>query len=380
MNAPTPHASGPVAAAPDAPPDAADRRRVGVVPACAGAALHVQYVHGDVETLLADAEVLALIGFGAGAPRTHRDPRYLHVALQPLLAPAPFEVWRGTGPVGSGRDGAIAYAQDGQLLFGALQVDEVDADGTDPAAAIDHAADAAYAQIGAFLTRCGYPHALRIWNYLDAVTEGAGDDERYRRFCIGRARGMAASWAHGAPYPAATAIGRPPATPDVAAAPRRLQVYFLAARQSGQALENPRQTSAYRYPRQYGPQPPSFARAMLDPGLPLLISGTASVVGHASAHGGDVLAQLDETVRNLQALLDTARVALPALPPTLGAGSMLKAYVKDPADAARIAARLRRHLPVAAGVIALHAEICRTDLLIEIDGFHGAPVVGRDRE
>ena len=34
---------------------------------------------------------------------------------------------------------------------------------------------------------------------------------------------------------------------------------------TGTPVENPRQVSAYRYPRQYGPQPPSFARAMLPP-------------------------------------------------------------------------------------------------------------------
>ena len=31
---------------------------------------------------------------------------------------------------------------------------------------------------------------LRLWNYLDAINLGDGDDERYRRFCDGRARGM----------------------------------------------------------------------------------------------------------------------------------------------------------------------------------------------
>src|SRR3546814_12468443 len=58
--------------------------------------------------------------------------------------------------------------------------------------------------------------------------------------------------------PAATAIGR---CDDA----RVVQVYWLAARTPGMPVENPRQVSAYRYPRQYGPQQPSFARAMLPP-------------------------------------------------------------------------------------------------------------------
>ena len=90
---------------------------------------------------------------------------------------------------------------------------------------------------------------------------------------------------------------------------RVLQVYWLAARVAGTPLENPRQVAAYRYPRQYGPQSPTFARAMLPPAgsdMPLLLSGTASVVGHETRHPGDVLAQLDETFANLDSLLDIA--------------------------------------------------------------------------
>src|SRR6185312_12015184 len=51
-----------------------------------------------------------------------------------------------------------------------------------------------------------------------------------------------------------------------------LQVYALCAAQPGQALENPRQVSAWKYPRRYGPTAPSFARAMRLPGGALAIS------------------------------------------------------------------------------------------------------------
>ena len=62
-------------------------------------------------------------------------------------------------------------------------------------------------------------------------------------------------------------------------------------------LENPRQLAAWRYPRQYGPRPPTFARAMLAPDavrLPLMLSGTGAVVGHASLQDDDLQAQLGE--------------------------------------------------------------------------------------
>ena len=94
---------------------------------------------------------------------------------------------------------------------------------------------------------------------------------------------------------------------------RRRNVDWLtkweAARVPGTPVENPRQVSAYRYPRQYGPQAPSFARAMLPPSqaMPLLLSGTASVVGHESKHHDCVESQLAETFANFDSLIAAAR-------------------------------------------------------------------------
>ena len=79
------------------------------------------------------------------------------------------------------------------------------------------------------------PHFLRLWNYLVAINAGDGDAERYRLFCQGRARGMAEGGL--SQYPAASAIGRQDGV-------RVLQVYGLAARHHGTAVENPRQVSA----------------------------------------------------------------------------------------------------------------------------------------
>ena len=332
--------------------------------------LRVAYAHAELDTLLAESDVLAVLGFGSDAPASHSDPRYLRVALEPLQTSAPFEVWRTSATVVGGRVGSVRYAHDGNLLFGALEIDEAR---FESAASVDSAiaatAAAGYAELGAFLADSGYTHALRMWNYLAAITEGIDDAERYRQFCIGRARGLPLQ----ARYPAATAIGMPASSDDGG---RKLQVYFLAAKSPGTPLENPRQLAAYRYPRQYGPQPPSFARAMLAPSVatasgPLLISGTASVRGHASMHADDVVAQLDETLLNLHAVLESARTLQPALPTEFGAHSVLKTYLRDRSQASVIETTLRNRLPVGTPLLLLHADICRAELLIEIDGFHG---------
>ena len=325
--------------------------------AAAHARLEVDYVLADSPAgLLEGNDVLAVLGFGTTAPHS-ADPRYLRVPLQPYGA-APFEVWRANAPVSSGRDGDITWSTDGQLLFGAIEIDE-------SAIGVEAAAQSAYAQLVAFVRRSGTPQLLRIWNYLDAITLGHGDGERYREFCVGRARGMGDFDASS--LPAATAIGR-------CDEERVIQIYWLAARESGTPVENPRQISAYLYPRQYGRQSPSFARAMLPPAgghMPLLLSGTASVVGHASRHEGELLAQIEETFINFDALLGAARQREPALPAQFGAGTRLKVYVRDRADLPLVAHALDQRFGESVPRLLLHAAICRRELSMEIDGVHG---------
>ena len=317
--------------------------------------LRVAYRRESLDALLADAHLLAVFGFGDAAPASHADPRYLHVAL-PALGDAPFECWFVEGEVHSGREDGIAWSADGTQQFGALEV----ADDGD----IETAAADAYTRLQAWLAGNGYPHPLRIWNYMDAITAGDGDDERYRRFCVGRARGIARELAP-ANLPAATAIGHPQRS-------GRFQLYWLAAREAGTPLENPRQTQAWRYPRQYGPQAPGFARALLpaDSRKPLLLSGTAAVVGHASQHGDSLAAQLDETLANLDSLLATARAQRPGLPEHFGTQTQLKIYVRDAEALAPVAALLETRLPAKVPRIVLHGHVCRRELAVEIDGSH----------
>lgn len=316
------------------------------------AALRIDHVAAPPAAALADPRTLALFGFGEAAPSAHPDPRYLHVAL-PALGQAPLECWQVEAEVAHGRDGDIAWSAGGGLQFGALEV----ADDGD----IEAATATAYARLQRWLAGSDHPHPLRIWNYLDAITSGEGDAERYRRFCVGRARGIGRALAPGE-LPAATAIGHPQPT-------GRFQLYWLAARDRGTPLENPRQVQAWRYPRQYGPQPPGFARALLpaSSAMPLLLSGTAAVVGHASQHDDSLHRQLEEILANLDSLVATARALRPALPAHPGPQARLKAYVRDAAELPAVDAWLARHLPDVPRIV-LHGHVCRRELRVEIDG------------
>lgn len=294
--------------------------------------------------------VLGVFDFGTAAPPT-RDPRHIHVPLATLDdAPTP-ECWTVAAPISAGQTDALRWSAGGGWRLTVVEVDE-SATGD-----VEAASEQAYRFLLAHVATTPEHHLHRIWNYLDAINAGDADLERYRLFCNGRARGLAA---HGiSHYPAATAIGHHGRA-------GLLQVYALSARVPGQALENPRQVSAWQYPRQYGPTAPSFARAMQLPDGSLAISGTAAVIGHASHHDDDVGAQADEAFANVSALLQRAHL------PAFDARSPLKVYVRHAGDAASVRAALARHLDPAVPRVLLQGDICRRELLVEIDGWRFA--------
>jgi len=306
------------------------------------ARIRVEY--RDLDSLPTDA-LCVVRGVGA-AQQVSSAPLTIDVHLQRFGGPAA-EVWYANGPVRAGRAGFVRYAHDDELLVGVVEEDER-AHGS-----LRQAAETLYAAIRKFQQECGFPHLLRMWNYLDAINEGRGDAERYRQFCVGRALGMDKQV--GRLLPAATAIGRQQTT-------HQLQIFWVAARTAGTAIENPRQVSAYHYPRAHGPVSPTFSRGMIAPDGAVLVSGTASIVGHVSQHEGDAHAQLEETLRNIAAL--TAHASARRGPARQR--NLLKVYVRDPTLVPMIAARLQDAYPDASPIF-LAGDICRRELLLEVE-------------
>ena len=231
----------------------------------------------------------ALLAFGYGPFPAHQAgaDRRVTMGLSVVDGTPALELWRVTLPVVTGVEGEVRYAAGDGFLSGVIDLDEARFTG------VADAAEAAYRRMGEFLARRRERHLLRVWNFLDAINAGEGDCERYRQFCIGRARGIGDLPSER--LPAATAVGRP-----IAAG--RLQVCWLAGLEPGTPVENPRQLRAFRYPRRYGPSPPAFARAICLSSGELVGSGTSSIVGHESRHEGDLAAQVFETLQNLREL------------------------------------------------------------------------------
>src|ERR1700738_4875043 len=289
------------------------------------------------------------------------------------------EVWRVAGAEGRMSNGAaersrVHYRFCDELLFGSITIEERAVEAEGPMAdrvggsadgesgALLRATELAYQEIFALLKETDHRHLIRIWNYLPEINREAGGDERYRLFNSARQLAFRNSGqATVGTVPAASALGSPAGSP--------ISIYFLAARQRPKMIENPRQTSAYHYPPKFGRHSPIFSRACVwgEPGRSkLFISGTASIVGHESIHGGDVEAQTRETLVNISSLVAEANriVGAPRYSPQ---NLMLKVYVRNASDLPAVKATLAERLGTVAGIVFLQADVCREDLLVEIE-------------
>ena len=208
----------------------------------------------------------------------------------------------------------------------------------------------------------GYESIVKLWNYVPEINRGEGDCEVYRQFCLGRGQIFDDLWGARV-MPAGTAVGAPAGAP--------LQIILLAQGPGVSAVENPRQTSAYHYPKQYGPHSPSFSRGAIAASDQLFVSGTASIVGHESRHAGCLGDEIAETGRNWQVLLQQAAKQHSGPAHHAARTEALRVYLRDPDAYAEAADALSVSGFPANKALFLAADICRRELLFEIDGVIG---------
>ncbi len=341
------------------------------------ATLQLDYVSsGDLSGQSASwwDSVLGVVGFER-APRIDLSQVPVTASMTPWLGGAEdlCEVWRVAGgqdielSTGLLERGRVHYRYCDELLFGSVTIEEQGFDGNASAALLS-ATMAAYQDIFAVLKETRHRHLLRVWNYLPEINREADGDERYRHFNSARQSPFRSSGRSTVgSVPAASALGSPAGSP--------ISIYFLASLEPPQMIENPRQISAYHYPPKFGKHSPIFSRACVlseSAGTNLFVSGTASIVGHETLHHGDVTAQTRETLANIEALLGEANRIV-------GAGRYaldelkFKVYVRQPSDLGAIEDALFATLPATASIVYLQADVCREDLLVEIEATGDSP-------
>jgi enamine deaminase RidA (YjgF/YER057c/UK114 family) len=315
--------------------------------------------------------VLGAVAYGeaASALALPEHIPFVSVASEPLDGRAGcIELWRlgaagGGSALQSGRHGAIRYRHGSRLLFASLVLPEQAPGAAAPTAvpALQWTTQRAYTQLFDALRAVGFPHPLRTWNYLSDLTAEHDGAARYAHFNAGRQDAfLLAGRELAGDVPAASVLG--------VRGSEVLTLYCLAAREAPLPVENPRQCSAWDYPREYSERRPTFARACVDRSgnERLFISGTASILGHRSAHHGDPVEQTHETLRNIRALLAAANERV-------GADRFseqdlaYKIYVRDPQQYTSIERVLRKELGDLPERVFLRADVCRPELLVEIE-------------
>jgi enamine deaminase RidA (YjgF/YER057c/UK114 family) len=202
----------------------------------------------------------------------------------------------------------------------------------------------------------------RIWNYVPHINAPDEGLETYRRFSRARSLQLEAHFGQGfaTHLPAASAVG---------AIAGSLAIAFVAGSAEPKRFENPRQVPAYAYPSEHGPRPPSFCRALrvsIGPEEVVFISGTAAIRGHASIAAANIATQVACTVENLEAIAHEAGAGH-GIGTTGGWRRRFTVYLRHPADLAAARSLLAGTFRPADHVSFVQAEVCRSELLIEIE-------------
>lgn len=311
----------------------------------------------DIEAPSPEHQLLVAFYFGE-SPAPHEHDAIVCPDLVPLDREFLYECWWYKGEVAFSQYESIRIAECDDYTIAIFKKDEMPDE--------DYRAFTcrAYRELLQAVQSTQHTKLAKAWNYIGGINHGDDDHEKYRQFSVGRTEAFVEFGIGDDVAPTGTAIGTTRSN--------GLSIIALASRQDLHLAENPRQVSAFRYPRQYGPSSPMFSRGgfvATDNHKLYLISGTAAVVGHESAHPFDVAPQASETLKNLAVICDAiSATKIEGAKLQLDGDSIYRVYVRDPNDFDAVAKTLGSalgHNDVNA--VYLQGNICRRELMVEVD-------------
>jgi len=228
--------------------------------------------------------------------------------------------------------------------------------------------------------KLSFSDIVRQWNYIEKIADKSRDDtarQNYQIFNDVRSLFYGTSnFVNG--YPSATGIGT--STGGVT-------IDFIAVSSSGplsiHPVNNPEQVDAHKYsdnvlvgkgiPETTRKTTPKFERGKLiraKDHAKIFVSGTAAVVGETTAHLNDVENQTLTTIENINKLLSPDNLLKYGIHYKLKkiSFSYLRMYVKYSADVERVKCLCEQHF-TSENFQYLVSDICRNDLLVEIEGY-----------
>jgi hypothetical protein len=210
---------------------------------------------------------------------------------------------------------------------------------------------------------------VRQWNYIERITHMDANGQHYQLFNDARSNFYnKCQWTNG--YPAATGIGTQAGG---------VVVVFDAIKSSEQCstpIDNPLQISAHAYSQQVlinsidtHKTTPKFERARhIDGNEPIIhISGTAAIRGEASCEQ-DIIGQTALTMENIDYLTSVENQSSSGVKhPHEMEYATSRIYIKHRNNLQQVSEWMAEHYPTTPALY-LWADICRDELLIEIEG------------
>lgn len=224
-----------------------------------------------------------------------------------------------------------------------------------PSSSYGDTTETVYLELLDVIQQSPHKNLIRFWNHIPDINSGKGDLENYKLFCSGRLKAFEKHNLDKSHFPAASAVGHHSNT---------MMVCALTTNLLPEHHTNPRQVDAFKYPRQYGPNSPSFARATtlnLENQQLCFISGTASILGHNSVHKDDLALQLYTTNDNILYLLKETGFTRKSI-------KVLRIYVRHWKNYEQCKNIINELFPTVT-TIYTHADVCRSELLVEIECF-----------
>jgi enamine deaminase RidA (YjgF/YER057c/UK114 family) len=221
---------------------------------------------------------------------------------------------------------------------------------------------------------------VRQWNYIGHILHIKRSEEstiqNYQAFNEVRSH-YYKKYRNRKDFPAATGIGT--SVPGIS-------IDFCAVEEYKEVINVPIYNEHQQNPYAYGQdvlvgvalsnrnkkEPPQFERARLlaSPGnTTLFVSGTASIVGEKTVGVNDLKKQIDTTVNHIKTLVNSTNIKkhVPDFVTTSVNYLLLRIYVKHEKDFATVRNMCEQTYP-GTPMVFVKADVCRDDLLVEIEG------------
>ncbi|MDO5581456.1 MAG: endoribonuclease L-PSP [Planctomycetia bacterium] len=219
---------------------------------------------------------------------------------------------------------------------------------------------------------------LRTWLYQGHITLDEGDSQRYKELNHARTDffegikfmdSLLPDYPFGTVCPASTGIG----TDNMDIVMGCFGIKTDRKDVVAVPLENPVQTPAFAYGAVYSPKSPKFSRALAlvyGETCSVYISGTASITESETVFIGDPEGQANQTLDNIAELFTESnlkRYGIQGFGGDLSDMVVARVYIKRPEYYEKIRAICEKRLGASA-VIYTFGDVCRDDLLVEIEG------------